>query len=113
MNKFIALAKACGLWFSTNNPLMPCWIISFGPLSQSTEITGVPAAKDSINDIGKPSYRLVKTVALACWMKGKTSAKILDAGSGFGQYSFYMAKKSQQFSIDAVDVKLIDEFGTQ
>lgn len=42
---------------------------------------------------------------LKAWMKGKTSAKILDAGSGFGQYSFYMAKKSQQFSIDAVDVK--------
>jgi SAM-dependent methyltransferase len=42
---------------------------------------------------------------LKTWMKNKTAAKILDAGSGFGQYSFYMAKKNQQFSIDALDVK--------
>jgi len=42
---------------------------------------------------------------LKLWMKSNSSALILDAGSGFGQYSFYMAKQSKQYKIDAVDVK--------
>jgi SAM-dependent methyltransferase len=42
---------------------------------------------------------------LKAWMQNKNKAKILDAGSGFGQYSFYMAKKNANFSIDALDVK--------
>jgi 2-polyprenyl-3-methyl-5-hydroxy-6-metoxy-1,4-benzoquinol methylase len=42
---------------------------------------------------------------LKLWLKSNSSAQILDAGSGFGQYSFYMAKKGKQFQIDAVDVK--------
>jgi len=43
---------------------------------------------------------------LRAWMKnnvGKTT--ILDAGMGFGQYSFYMSKKLPNSSILAVDVK--------
>lgn len=42
---------------------------------------------------------------LKLWLKSNKSAQILDAGSGFGQYSFYMAKRGKQFQIDAVDVK--------
>jgi SAM-dependent methyltransferase len=42
---------------------------------------------------------------LKSWMSNKSKAKILDAGSGFGQYSFYLSGKNQQFDIDAVDVK--------
>jgi len=42
---------------------------------------------------------------LKAWMKKNTSARILDAGSGFGQYSFYMAQKGKQYTIDAIDVK--------
>lgn len=42
---------------------------------------------------------------LKAWMKNNKKAKILDAGSGFGQYSYYLAGKSKDFSIDAVDVK--------
>lgn len=42
---------------------------------------------------------------LKSWMKKNPSALILDAGSGFGQYSFYMAKRSKQYTIDALDVK--------
>ena len=34
-----------------------------------------------------------------------TSARILDAGSGFGQYSYYLAKKSKDYQILALDVK--------
>ena len=30
---------------------------------------------------------------------------MMDAGSGFGQYSFYIARKNQLCSIDAIDVK--------
>lgn len=39
------------------------------------------------------------------WAKGKLEAHILDAGMGFGQYSFFMAKKSKGFVIEGVDVK--------
>lgn len=42
---------------------------------------------------------------LRSWMKQVTSARILDAGSGFGQYSFYLARKNSKFVIDALDVK--------
>ncbi len=42
---------------------------------------------------------------LKAWMKKNSSAKILDAGSGFGQYSFYLAGKSANYAIDALDVK--------
>ncbi|MFN4082768.1 MAG: class I SAM-dependent methyltransferase [Bacteroidia bacterium] len=42
---------------------------------------------------------------LKIWIKGKQNATILDAGSGFGQYSFWLAKKNKSFLIDAVDVK--------
>ncbi len=42
---------------------------------------------------------------LKAWMKNNSSARILDAGSGFGQYSFYMAQKSNNYVIDALDVK--------
>lgn len=42
---------------------------------------------------------------LKAWFNNKNEAKILDAGSGFGQYSFWMASKNQNYSIDAIDVK--------
>jgi SAM-dependent methyltransferase len=42
---------------------------------------------------------------LKAWMKNNSSALILDAGSGFGQYSFYMAKRSKHYKIEAIDVK--------
>jgi len=39
------------------------------------------------------------------WAKGRTEAHILDAGMGFGQYSYFMAKKSKGFVVEGVDVK--------
>lgn len=39
------------------------------------------------------------------WTKNKSSAMILDAGSGFGQYSFWLGSKNKNFTIDAIDVK--------
>ena len=42
---------------------------------------------------------------LKLWRKSNPSAMILDAGSGFGQYSFNMAQQSPNYIIDAVDVK--------
>ena len=42
---------------------------------------------------------------MKAWMREKPAAMILDAGSGFGQYSFYMASKNRNYSIDAIDVK--------
>jgi len=43
---------------------------------------------------------------LRAWMKNNTGkTNILDAGMGFGQYSFYMSKKLPNSSILAVDVK--------
>ena len=39
------------------------------------------------------------------WPKIASSFTMLDAGSGFGQYSFYVANKNKQCTIDAVDVK--------
>ncbi len=43
--------------------------------------------------------------ALRGWEKGRNKASILDAGSGFGQYSYYIASKHPEFNILAVDVK--------
>jgi SAM-dependent methyltransferase len=37
--------------------------------------------------------------------KRKDRQKILDAGSGFGQYTFYLSGKSRNWSVEAVDVK--------
>jgi SAM-dependent methyltransferase len=42
---------------------------------------------------------------LRSWLAKNSSATILDAGSGFGQYSFYLAKKGNNYQIDARDVK--------
>lgn len=42
---------------------------------------------------------------LRVWMKANPIANICDAGSGFGQYSYYMSRKSQDYKIDALDVK--------
>lgn len=39
------------------------------------------------------------------WKKDKKSATILDAGSGFGQYSYYLSKQSKNWNIFGVDVK--------
>jgi len=40
------------------------------------------------------------------WMRTHPgSANIMDAGSGFGQYEFYLAGKNKQYNILAVDVK--------
>lgn len=44
--------------------------------------------------------------ALKKWEKSvKGPQQILDAGSGFGQYDYYMAKKHKDWTIKAVDVK--------
>ncbi|MFN7312879.1 MAG: class I SAM-dependent methyltransferase [Bacteroidota bacterium] len=42
---------------------------------------------------------------LKAWPKIKSPFTMLDAGSGFGQYSFYIARKNPTCFIDAVDVK--------
>jgi len=42
---------------------------------------------------------------LKTWMAKNNKAVILDAGSGFGQYSFYMAAQNTNYTIDALDVK--------
>ena len=40
------------------------------------------------------------------WSKShKDKQQILDAGSGFGQYSFYLSGKNKSWNIEAVDVK--------
>lgn len=39
------------------------------------------------------------------WAADRTEAQILDAGSGFGQYSYYMSGLSKRYVITAVDVK--------
>ncbi len=44
--------------------------------------------------------------AIRKWAKGKgDNIEILDAGSGFGQYSFYLSKKNKSWRITGVDVK--------
>jgi SAM-dependent methyltransferase len=42
---------------------------------------------------------------LRAWPQFKGAFTMLDAGSGFGQYSFYIANRNKQCSIKAVDVK--------
>lgn len=44
--------------------------------------------------------------AIKLWGKNKTGKiNILDAGSGFGQYSYYLAKQNKNWKISGVDVK--------
>ena len=44
--------------------------------------------------------------AIRIWEKGVSGPQyILDAGSGFGQYDYYIAKKHKDWKIKAVDVK--------
>jgi len=44
--------------------------------------------------------------ALKTWEKTTTGPQhVLDAGSGFGQYDYYLAKKHKDWAIKAVDVK--------
>lgn len=60
-------------------------------------------------------YRLLDLLLLRSWHIRKAIKRwersvegpqlILDAGSGFGQYDYYMAKKHQDWTIKAVDVK--------
>ncbi len=39
------------------------------------------------------------------WAKTHSKANILDAGMGFGQYSYFMAKSNPKFTVKGVDVK--------
>lgn len=60
-------------------------------------------------------YRLLDTLLLRTWhvkkalkefsRNAKGPVEVLDAGSGFGQYSYYMAKNHGGWHISAVDVK--------
>ena len=60
-------------------------------------------------------YKLLDILLLRSWhirreirhfqRESLNETKILDAGSGFGQYSYFLAKLSGKFSITAVDVK--------
>jgi SAM-dependent methyltransferase len=60
-------------------------------------------------------YKLLDILLLRSWhirneirrfkRESLQEANILDAGSGFGQYSYFLAKLSGKFSITAVDVK--------
>ena len=60
-------------------------------------------------------YRLLDLLLLRTWHIKKAirkwkknlqgEVKILDAGSGFGQYSYYMSKQSKNWNILGVDVK--------
>lgn len=43
--------------------------------------------------------------AFYSWSNTKDSASILDAGMGFGQYSYFMAKRNPNFWVKGVDVK--------
>lgn len=63
----------------------------------------------------KAFYKLLDLLLLRTWhvhkdldewaKKHQNGAEILDAGSGFGQYSYYLANKNKKFNILAVDVK--------
>lgn len=60
-------------------------------------------------------YALLDLLLLRAWhvhkvlkewrQENRSRAKILDAGSGFGQYSYYLAGKDKSYEITAVDVK--------
>ncbi|MGZ5243599.1 MAG: class I SAM-dependent methyltransferase [Bacteroidia bacterium] len=62
----------------------------------------------------KTFYKLLDLLLLRAWhvhkdlrmwmAKHKGKAEILDAGSGFGQYSYYLAKNHPEYNILAVDV---------
>jgi SAM-dependent methyltransferase len=39
------------------------------------------------------------------WAKSQKSAAILDAGMGFGQYAYFMARSNKNFRVKGVDVK--------
>jgi len=44
--------------------------------------------------------------AIRCWKKNhKNEASVLDAGSGFGQYSYFLSKQSPKWLIYGIDVK--------
>jgi 2-polyprenyl-3-methyl-5-hydroxy-6-metoxy-1,4-benzoquinol methylase len=61
-------------------------------------------------------YKLLDILLLRTWhvkkeirIWGKThkgKQQILDAGSGFGQYSFFLSGKNKDWSVEAVDVKV-------
>ena len=61
-------------------------------------------------------YKLLDLLLLRTWhvkkeirewsRTHKEEQHILDAGSGFGQYSFYLSGKNKKWKIDAVDVKV-------
>lgn len=62
----------------------------------------------------KTFYKLLDLLLLRAWHiqrelkeyeKHHPKAEVLDAGMGFGQYSFFMAKRNPQWNILAVDVK--------
>ena len=63
----------------------------------------------------KSFYRLLDLLLLRTWHIKKEikawkkqiggHAEILDAGSGFGQYSFFLSKQSKNWNILGVDVK--------
>ncbi len=60
-------------------------------------------------------YRLLDILLLRSWhvrkalrqieKEKKTSLSVLDAGSGFGQYDYYMARRHNDWQIKGVDVK--------
>ncbi len=62
-------------------------------------------------------YRLLDILLLRTWHihrslkafarsgKGGKSLQVLDAGSGFGQYSYYMARKFPNWQITGIDIK--------
>lgn len=43
--------------------------------------------------------------AFKSWAQNKKEASILDAGMGFGQYSYFMAKRNSKYFVKGVDVK--------
>ncbi len=62
----------------------------------------------------KTFYKLLDLLLLRAWHiqrelkeyeKNHKKAEVLDAGMGFGQYSFFMAKRNPEWNILAVDVK--------
>ncbi len=62
-------------------------------------------------------YRLLDILLLRTWhvhralkqfghaRKGQTNVQVLDAGSGFGQYTWYMARKNPEWHITGIDIK--------
>lgn len=61
-------------------------------------------------------YRLLDILLLRTWhihralrqfsrTKGAGQMHVLDAGSGFGQYTWYMARKNKHWQITAIDIK--------